>query len=48
MADDICLQAVILADSYVKRMVPVTYSLPHSLIPVANVPLIEVTKGVPT
>ena len=35
-------QAVLLADSYTRRMVPVTYSLPHSLIPVANVPLLEV------
>jgi len=35
-------QAVVLGDSFSKRMVPVTYSLPHALIPVANVPLIEV------
>jgi hypothetical protein len=35
-------QAVILADSYTRRMAPVTYSLPHALIPVANIPLIEV------
>jgi translation initiation factor eIF-2B subunit epsilon len=34
-------QAVLLADDYAKRMAPVTYSIPHSLIPVANVPLIE-------
>ena len=32
---------MLLADDYAKRMAPVTYSLPHSLIPVANVALIE-------
>jgi translation initiation factor eIF-2B subunit epsilon len=31
----------LLADVYTNRMVPVTYSVPHALIPVANVPLIE-------
>ena len=36
-----CRQAVVLADSYTRRMSPVTYSLPHALVPVANVPLIE-------
>ena len=41
LCSDAHAQAVLLADSYTRRMAPVTYSLPHALIPVANVPLLE-------
>lgn len=36
-------QAVLLADTYVTRMAPVTLETPKCLLPVANVPLIEYT-----
>ena len=41
LCSDAHAQAVLLADSYTRRMAPVTYSLPHALVPVANVPLLE-------
>ncbi|KAG2171432.1 hypothetical protein INT43_009093 [Umbelopsis isabellina] len=37
------LQAVVLADSYNSRFMPLTYEKPRCLLPVCNVPLIEYT-----
>jgi len=37
------LQAVLLADSFRKRMAPITYTNPKILLPIANVPIIEYT-----
>ncbi len=37
------LQAVLLADSFRKRMTPITYTTPKSLLPLVNVPILEYT-----
>jgi NDP-sugar pyrophosphorylase family protein len=35
------VQAVLIADSFKRRMSPVTYSTPKCLLPVVNIPLIN-------
>ncbi len=37
------LQAILLADSFRKRMTPITYTTPKSLLPLVNVPILEYT-----
>ena len=37
------LQAILLADSFRKRMSPITYTTPKSLLPLVNVPILEYT-----
>jgi len=37
------LQAILLADSFKKRMTPITYTTPKSLLPLVNVPILEYT-----
>ena len=37
------LQAILLADSFQKRMTPITYTTPKCLLPLVNVPILEYT-----